>query len=257
MRTTEKVIMCYNPTARFYAHEKVIPLSDTRLIISNFSHNLYLSENIKNEILSYKDPNGANYDLYRWNVMGLGKTGQIEGLCFPKVFQIVPSEFPVQPKKRCYGLDWGFSGDPLVLCQIAQYDNRLFARELIYETGLLNINLNELLLQLGISKSDVIVADRSSPQNIADMRRLGWNIIASQGKEIQFGINKLNEQNLYLTSDSKNAWIEQQRYIYNQKTGNPIDKYNHFWDALRYANEGISYSQITHAPEYEYSAGFQ
>ena len=27
---------------------------------------------------------------------------------------------------------------------------------------------------------------------------------------------------------------EQEKYVWNEKTGKPIDKHNHLWDALRY-----------------------
>ena len=57
---------------------------------------------------------------------------------------------------------------------------------------------------------------------------------------INFGINLMNQNKIYVTSRSKNLINELRNYIWlTDKTGvkmnKPIDSYNHAIDAMRYA----------------------
>lgn len=245
LRTSYKVFICYNPTARYWAHERLHGQPTTQLIISNFTHNDYLAPNIRASILAYNDPSSQSYDPYKWRVLGLGCTGAVTGVLFPKCYQISDSDYPITAKKTAYGLDFGYSNDPSVLCELSLNGGKLYAKELFYETGLRNIDIHNKLVLLGIKKDAVIIADSSEPKTIDDLRAYGWNVKpAKKGADsVEFGIKKINEYDLHITASSTNAWYERDKYVRNPKTDKPIDKYNHFFDALRYAAESVLCNQ--------------
>jgi len=94
-----------------------------------------------------------------------------------------------------------------------------------------------------VRKSDIIIADGADPRLIAKIKSHGYNIRpAKKGADsVKYGISALRKYKMNLTVDSINAKKEQQNYKWKEKDGaslnEPIDKFNHFWDACRYANE--------------------
>ena len=231
IRTAKKIYIDYNPTARFWAHE-MKGNDNVAFFRSYYIHNPYADPSIVEDIERSK-----HTDPYFYRVMGLGLTGQIAGVIFKKCYDIVA--LPSDVKRVVYGLDFGYSNDPTALVKMCLLDGDLHGEELIYDTGLLNSDLIARLEFHGVNKKDVIVADRSSPQNIAELKKAGYNVVASSGNRINFGINKINEQKLFITTASLNWWVEQQNYIYHKKTGEPIKTHNHIWDAARYAAEEL------------------
>ena len=56
---------------------------------------------------------------------------------------------------------------------------------------------------------------------------------------VKAGISKIKECKVYVTENSSNIWNEYQEYKWmldanGVPTDNPIDKYNHLLDAIRY-----------------------
>jgi hypothetical protein len=111
MRTRLKVFIDYNPSARFWVHEKLIGKPDVRLIISDHRSNRFLSEEQHDMIENIDDDE-------LWKVYARGVTGKITGLVYTN-WDIV-EELPPQDewKMVAYGLDWGFTcfrGDTLIM----------------------------------------------------------------------------------------------------------------------------------------------
>ena len=50
LRTRKQVYIDYNPDTSFWVHDKIIPLPNTELIISDHRHNPFLSEKIREKI---------------------------------------------------------------------------------------------------------------------------------------------------------------------------------------------------------------
>lgn len=236
VRTRKQVFIDYNPTGPFWAHHKLIGRADVLLLISNYRHNPFIDAKTKQKIERYKTT-----DPERWRVYGLGKTGRVQGVVFPKVTWV--SEFPADCKKVSYGLDFGFTNDPTALVKQGELGGERFAELLIYETGLTNSDLSNFFVSLGISKNSQMFADGAEPKSIATLRRLGWNVKAApKGKDsILWGINKIKEiplnlvQNEHFKNEQLNyKWLERNGQFLNK----PIDKYNHAFDALRYSIAG-------------------
>jgi phage terminase large subunit len=234
LRTRKQVYIDYNPDTSFWVHDKVIPLSNAELIISDHRHNPFLSDKIREKIEALKSK-----DLDLWKVYARGITGRIEGLIFKKWY--ILNEGFNDKKLIGYGIDFGFTNDPTSLIEIRMQDGELYVKELIYETGLTNKDISDRMLGLGVSKGSLIVADSAEPKSIEELRRYGWTIDGvKKGKDsVMFGINLLKGYSINVHSSSKNLIKELEQYKWKvNKNGDslnvPIDEYNHAIDALRY-----------------------
>lgn len=236
VRTSRQVFIDYNPTAPFWAHHKLIGRADVQLFISNFTHNPFLDATIKAKIIAYK-----NTDPERWKVYGLGKTGSVQGVIFDRITWV--SMLPDELRNISWGLDFGYTNDPTALVQTGELRGERWAKLHLYDTGLLNSSIIEQLKELGIKRSDTIYADSADPKSIAEIRAAHFNIKpAPKGKDsVIWGIDKIKEMPLNLVQDA-NFKAEALNYQWQQINGlwtnKPIDKYNHAWDALRYAIAG-------------------
>ena len=234
LRTRKQVYIDYNPDTSFWVHDKIIPLPNTELIISDHRHNPFLSEKIRDKIEGLKSK-----DLDLWKVYARGITGRIEGLIFKKWY-ILKEDFS-NKNLIGYGIDFGFTNDPTTLIEVRMQDGELYVKELIYETGLTNQDISSKMEALGVSKSALIVADSAEPKSIEELRRLRWTIDGvKKGKDsVMFGINLLKGYAINVHASSVNLIKELEQYKWKvNKNGDsfnvPIDEYNHAIDALRY-----------------------
>ena len=234
LRTRKQVYIDYNPDTSFWVHDKVIPLPNAELIISDHRHNPFLSDKIREKIEALKSK-----DLDLWKVYARGITGRIEGLIFKKWY--ILNEGFNDKKLIGYGIDFGFTNDPTSLIEVRMQDGELYVKELIYETGLTNKDIGDRMLGLGVSKGSLIVADSAEPKSIEELRRYGWTIDGvKKGKDsVMFGINLLKGYAINVHSSSSNLIKELEQYKWKvNKNGDslnvPIDQYNHAIDALRY-----------------------
>ena len=94
-RTEMKVYIDYNPVNEFWVHDELLHRDNVELIISNYTHNKFITKEKIQEIegyyLRYLETK-SDYDLNKWRVYGLGQTGIVEGMVIPHVRRI--SQFP-------------------------------------------------------------------------------------------------------------------------------------------------------------------
>lgn len=241
IRTDIMMIIDYNPTAEFWVHKDLIGRADVTRYITNFTHNPYLKKKTLRKILAYKEN-----DPWRWKVYGLGKTGQVEGVVVKK-FRVVP-EFPEACKRVVYGLDFGFVNDPTAFIKVGFLHGEVFGKELGYATGMLTEDIVEMFLLNHIRPTrkghagDIIIADNAEARTIKELQNYGYNVVPcdkGQGS-INAGVVLINKFWINVTHDSKNWIMEQRNYVYKKLkstgewTNDPIDKFNHCWDPLRY-----------------------
>jgi phage terminase large subunit len=234
LRTSYRTYIDYNPNAEFWVHEKVLKLPNVAYFISNYTHNPFISESITESIerLQFQDPQ-------LWRVYGLGQTGKIEGLVFD--YKIVDS-MPQYLNKEAFGLDFGFTNDPTTLIHCGISDGKIYSREVIYQKGLTNSDINNLLRSNNISKNSIIFADSADPKSIQELKLYGWNIRPSdKGPDsISYSISLLKQYGtINITKDSINFIKEAKAYKWKEersgnRTNQPIDAFNHAWDATRY-----------------------
>ena len=242
LRTSDKVIIDFNPSSAFWAHDKLYGRDDVDWFVSTFNDNLYLQSSIRDKILSY-EPTPENMkrgtaNQFRWQVYGLGEVGRLEGLVFP-TFEVV-NEWPKDYKWVSYGMDFGFTNDPTALVEIRYAHGSLYWKQHIYRKGLTNQSIARIINDLGIK--DEIVADSAEPKSIAEIKREGvWIVPAVKGKDsINYGIQMLLDYPIKIHSQSKDLIEEFSSYIWakdrsGESTNKPIDKNNHAIDAGRYA----------------------
>lgn len=259
MRTTQKIVMDFNPNARFWVHDQYEDHPEERSwFVSNYTHNPFIPEKILKRILGYnpwhpedshlpeeeRRPHPTNIERgtaneYRWKVYGLGEVGRLEGLVF-KDWQVT-NDWPEEYKWRVFGLDFGFTNDPTAFVEIRYAHGNLYWKEHIYQTGLTNPDISKELSILGHPKNELIVADSAEPKSIEELKRRGWNIVgAEKGKDsINQGIDAIKRYPIKVYAGSKNLIEEFSSYIWKEdKDGNPtnkpIDAFNHGIDGGRY-----------------------
>jgi len=243
VRTEKQSYIDFNPTAKFWAHEKLKGRHDVRWIRSTFQHNPYAGEAIVEKIKSY-EPTEENIrkgtaNKYRWKVYGLGEPGRREGLVFPGWKLVDKDDIP--EGRKLYGLDFGYSNDPTALVEVTNTENARYYRSLIYETGLTLDELSAKIKRFGLTAVN-IVADSAEPRSIETLRRDGIRIRAvKKGRDsINAGIIKMKEKHIYVPRDDRPLKEEFGGYAWQMNhdgnpTNKPIDKFNDGIDASRYA----------------------
>lgn len=235
IRTKNKSYIDYNPNNEFWVHTELIGKPNVTLIISDHRHNTFLDQKIHDKIEAIDDP-----ELYK--VYARGLTGKLEGVIF-RDYNVVNGVDP-DAKLIGYGLDFGFSNDPTALVALYSHSGELIIDELIYERGLLNVRISDLMRELRVNGR--IVADSAEPKSIAELGAYGWQIEgAKKGPDsIRQSINTLKRYKLNVTQRSSNLKKELNGYKWKQnKDGKldnePVDFLNHAIDALRYASLNI------------------
>lgn len=240
-KTRRKVFIDYNPTAGFWAHEKLIGTSPesndlsakVQLIISDHRHNPFLSQKDHDRTENIKDKE-------RWWVYARGKTGNLIGLIHPNWKEIPNAMFPTQCE-IFGGLDFGYTNDPTAGVKLAAIGNNIFAHELCYEPGLAPIKTKEIFFANGFGPENPVFCDHD-PEQIAQLRRFGLIAIAANkhNGSVKSGILKVNEYNFFYTASSTNIDFERKRYMWmiDPATGKPlnvpVDGNDHLMNAIRY-----------------------
>lgn len=234
LRTRVRIYIDYNPNAAFWVHDHLLGRQDVQLIISDHRHNPFLDDGMRKKIESLKE-----LDEEQWKVYARGLTGKVSGLVFTN-WELC-NEIPKGAKLMALGLDFGFTIDETGCIEVYRYNGELWINELIYETGLTNLDLSEKLSGLGISKRTEIVADSAEPKSIEELKRLGWYItsVKKGADSIKNSIDILKRYRLNITRNSVNLRDELSRYKWRtDRTGKtinePVDRFNHLIDPLRY-----------------------
>ena len=233
LRTTDKAILDYNPSDEFhFIYEKIKPRDDAEFFITTYKDNPFLDIETVNEIerLRFVDDN-------YWKIYGLGQVGSSQALIF-RINEC--NSIPPEAKFLSYGMDFGFTNDPTTLVAIYQQGDNIYLKELLYQTGLTNRDIDEKLRFHSIERKEIF-ADSAEPKSIEELYRMGWNIKpATKGQgSVNIGIDMMKRYQIYVTKDSVNMIKEFRNYKWQEdKNGNvlntPVDMFNHTIDAIRY-----------------------
>lgn len=187
-------------------------------------------------------------DLYQCEYLGLsiGLTESVifNGKCVTRPFE------PEEWWSKLFGADWGFSQDPLCLVKlwIAPHedygDNCLYVEYAEYEKGVDNNDIHEVWERVPDSDKYVIRADNSRPETISHMCLEGFNVVAADkwSGSVEDGIAFIRSFDKIIIHPRCEELAEEAR-LYSYKIDritkdiltDIVDKYNHGWDAIRYA----------------------
>jgi len=200
-----------------------------------YIHTTYL-DNIDNLDISFINEveriKETNPNKYKHQILG-GWLNKAEGVIFNnwKLGQFVDTGL------TNYGQDFGFSVDPttLVHCSIDKTNRIIYAKELLYKSGLTTSQIIEYNKQLAGLRS-LIVADSAEPRLIYEIQQKGLNIKGIDKPKIVDRIALMQDYTLIIDNDSTNLIKEINNYVWHdKKSETPIDNYNHLLDALGYA----------------------
>lgn len=232
VRTTECIFVDWNPDAEFWYELKGMQGRETSVEIhSTYLNNPFLSSQQIAEIESNKD------DENWWKVYGLGLTGRPIGIIYSRWSQV--DEVPQGAKLIGRGLDFGFTNDPTAIVDVYLNDGKLWIDERCYDRGLTNDVIADRLK----GKDCDVVADSAEQKSIQEIYNYGIRKIEPSKKgpdSIRSGIQILQRYEMCVTKRSLNVIRELRNYKWkeNKITGElmnePIDKYNHALDAIRY-----------------------
>lgn len=244
IRTTQEVWLDFNADSEFWGHTEVLKEPKTDFLKLTYLDNEAIPKGTLEKMLNRKakaeqeERDGVKgYWWNWWQVYGLGEIGSLQGVVFNNWKQV--REIPIEARLLGYGLDFGYTNDPTTCVEVYKMDGEYYYKEILYSTGLTNNDISEILLP--VVGSQMVYADSAEPKSIAELRRLGLNIVgAEKGRDsIMYGINKMQQNTFYVTQDSINLLKELRGYVWQtDKSGNkvnkPIDNYNHLIDAIRY-----------------------
>ena len=237
IRTTDKIILAYNPSfpTNHWIFQQVLTHPEATRYITTYRDNPFLDDTLVAEIERLEETSPSY-----WKVYGLGIEGVVEGLIFDnvEVVDIIPEEAELLG----YGIDFGYSNDPTALVALWKTAEGILFDEICYMKGLLSNQIANFIRaaynQFG--KKEVI-ADSSDPRLIEEIFRNGINIKpAVKGPDsILAGIDLMKQHKIFLTKKSENLVNEYYSYTYKKNKNEewlnePIDTNNHAIDACRY-----------------------
>lgn len=256
IRTSGVIWLDFNPSNEFWYHTEMGDDPDFEELILTYKDNEALSESIIREIekakaKAYFDPDLELPDLLNasnikncywhnwWKVYGLGLVGTLEGVIFTNWKQV--DDIPREARLIGYAIDFGYTNDPTTLVAAYHWNGETIWDELIYQTGMTNGDIANMMKSLGVKSTDTIIADSAEPKSIAEINRYGFKIQpADKGPDsVNFGIDVLQEEEFLVTKRSTNMIKELRKYMWDKdKTGKtlnkPVDAFNHCIDPMRY-----------------------
>lgn len=232
VRTKYKIFLDWNPDSEFWYEQKGISTSEkTREIHSTYKDNAHLTREQVAEIESHKA------DENWWRVYGEGLTGYPQGQIYTNwdIVQGVPEGAVLVGR----GLDFGFTNDPTAIIDVYKSGGELYLDEREYLHGMTNDRIASALRGL----DGWTIADSAELKSITEIRNYGIKKIepAEKGPDsVRAGIDILRRYRMHITARSANVIYEARNYRYKEDKINgeilnePIDKFNHALDAVRY-----------------------
>ena len=239
IRTSGSVWLDYNPTNLFWVDKELIGQEDTDFITLTYKDNNTLPQSIVKEIEKAKvKAKTSTYWANWWKVYGLGEIGSLEGVCIPDWREI--DKVPEDARLLCGGMDFGYSVDNSTYIRLYKWNNAYIYDELLCRKGMHNRDISLFLTNQNVKEN--IYADSAEPKSIAELNNYGHRVYpVTKGRDsIVYGINLMNQNEIYVTRRSKNFIRELQGYIWaKDKEGNDLQKptgtHPDCIDAARYA----------------------
>jgi phage terminase large subunit len=203
---------------------------------------------IENDIEEIEWLREHNPLAYEHEYMGIA-TGIHDSIIFAGKTSIQTFEPKPEWGVPYFGADWGFSQDPtcLIKCWIEEDQEKRKTLYIEHEVFAKNVDFDdipELFDTIPDSRRYKIRADSARPDTISHVKQRGFNIVAVKKGKVEDEINVLKSfKRIVIHTRCKNMQEEARLYSYKiapftkDVTPDIVDKYNHGWDAVRYALE--------------------
>ncbi len=230
----------YNPkVSEHWIFNKLERREDVSFFHSTMLNNPHIGRWEKQKILSY-EPTPENIqagtaDEFNWKVYGLGLRASPQGLIFPLVEWI--DHFP-ECDRITYGLDFGFTNSPMAIVKAGMIGNNLYLEKKLY-TPVENPDDMAAVLKQILPVNGHVWGDAAHPESIKDLQKRGVRCLAAKKPpgSIQTGIALLKSYKMHIVRDP-DFRREQENYHWREINGialnEPIDDFNHLFDATRY-----------------------
>ncbi len=203
-----------------------------------------------------RNVNRGTANEFMWKVYGLGLRGAMKGVIFEQLEWI--EKFP--SIAFTYANDFGFTADPNALVKYAEDSNNIYIELLIYKPVETPEALAEMYEALGIRKFDVITCDSSDKytgenkgtvEMVKGLKGLGYKNVkkVKKTKSVMYWLTSMRQKRIHVVKNHlwKAVKKERENYVFKEVHGiminQPIDAYNHFWDAARYGH--IAHNTVT------------
>lgn len=137
----------------------------------------------------------------------------------------------------CYGQDFGFSLDDTTLVKVAvDIPNRqVWLKECYAKPNLSTTEIGRL--NRNYAGNSLIICDNSEPRLVRELKNTGLNMKPTVKKtgSILSGLALIQDYEWIIDKDSTGIIKEVNNYAWKDKGTVPIDKFNHYIDAIRYA----------------------
>ncbi len=263
-KTKKQIFLDYNPTARFWVHDKILPgpsqepeyRDQVQAFFSDHRHNPFLSKAEHDRYENIRDK-----DLF--NVYARGKTGKVRGLIFGHFQKLLKWEEELIDGKRyingdlidriLWGGDYGFTNDPTAFVKICVSGRKRYLKECCYTPGLSDDQICDTLVASGWEDEQVIYSETATggTDMINRLRQKGLPVYPAI-KAVAPGISKVREYDCYYYSDFPSEHdpsmsnFEKEVTTYKFLEGDdlitgasvmlnvPVDGWDHLCDASRY-----------------------
>lgn len=236
---------CFNPISkanwvyRYFNFDTGTVPPNTFVLHSTYLDNPFLDESFKLRMAALKE---RNYN--RWKVEALGEFVTLDKLVFTN-WRIEDFNHAEIKGDLLVGMDFGFINDvsTIVASILDEASKKIYVFKTWGDTGKTNDQLAAIIRDLGFSKS-VIIADAAEPKSIEEIKRLGISKIraCTKGRDsIIHGIQRLQQYEIVVHPTCEEIIAEFENYSWKKDkqsgeyVNEPIDKFNHYIDALRYS----------------------
>lgn len=240
VRTTKRIIVDFNPTARFWAHDELKALAGDQygFLRLTYQDNEALSPSIIRTIEAHKP------DKAWWRVYGEGEIGELEGSVYSGWMPWKSGYADLSPV--AYGMDFGYSPDPTAVVAVYEPEPGAYLfRELLERTEMTSDEI------VAWSKSHLqhdipLICDSARPEIIAALDRAGLTAIACIKTEKINGETVGRLSQIAALAGQQRIWYDGEdlereylgyRHVERKGIATPDvqDGHDHCLDALRYA----------------------
>lgn len=248
----QQIYLSFNPVSRaswcylhFFADNPDMAdfRKEVKIVHTNYMDNPFLPQKYIDALLLMKQTNEVYYKIY-----ALGEFGSLDKLVYNNWQSYDFDVNNIQGTHIC-GLDFGYTHDPtaFVSAILNEQERRLYVVQEWGGPGYLNDQIAEHIKELGYAKS-TIIADCAEQKSIEEIKRLGIPrikpCVKGQGSILQ-GIQKLQQYEIIVHPSCSSLLEELENYSWkkdkqtNEYINEPIDSWNHYLDALRYAMQCV------------------